>query len=301
MIDLWIPITLAAALFQNIRSSLQKHLTGTLSTLGATYVRFFYAVPFVLIYLATLKYGAGLELPELNERFLGFAAVGGVTQILGTALLIHLFSFRNFVVGTAFSKTETIQAAVVGVFVLSDPITVWALVAIVVSLVGVVLLAIGHQPHKRYQSRLSCETAKKRDHRQSHPAFGVAAVSYRAASLSLGTGFVVSAGCTLAVVLILQATSMGLYLRLKEPGQLTAVLRSWEVAGIVGLAGMLASTGWFTAMTIQNAAHVRALGQVELLFAFLSSLVFFHEKVKPIEVGGIILVVASIIVLLLWA
>lgn len=71
--------------------------------------------------------------------------MGGVTQILGTALLIHLFSFRNFVVGTAFSKTETIQAAIVGVFVLSDPITVWALVAIVVSLVGVVLLAIGHQ------------------------------------------------------------------------------------------------------------------------------------------------------------
>ena len=31
------------------------------------------------------------------------------------------------------------------------------------------------------------------------------------------------------------------------------------MTGLVGLTGMLGSVGWFTAMTIQNAAYVRAL------------------------------------------
>ncbi len=38
--ELWIPLTIAAAFFQNIRSAMQKHLKGKLSTLGAAYVRF---------------------------------------------------------------------------------------------------------------------------------------------------------------------------------------------------------------------------------------------------------------------
>lgn len=301
MIELWVPITLAAALFQNVRSSLQKHLKGRLSTSGATYVRFFYAVPFIFVYIGCLTFGLGLELPEPNWRFAVFAAVGGLTQILGTAFLIHLFSFRNFVVGTAFSKTETIQAAIVGILVLTDPITTWALVAILVSLVGVWVLSVAHQEvgFRELVSSLVEQTAVIGI--ACGATFGIAAVSYRAASLSLDAGFVVSAACTLVVVLVLQTVAMGIYLALREPGQLTQVVRAWRVAGIVGLAGMLASTGWFTAMTIQNAAHVRALGQVELIFAFLSSVVFFREKVKAVELAGIILVVSGILVLLLLA
>ena len=114
--------------------------------------------------------------------------------------MIHLFSFRNFVVGTAYSKTETIQAAVVGMFVLSDPITSWGLVAILVSLAGVMLLALADQDFRAIElvSFLLNKTAGIGI--ACGAAFGIAAVSYRAASLSLGTGFVLSAACTLAVV-----------------------------------------------------------------------------------------------------
>jgi hypothetical protein len=44
-VDGWIPITMAAAFFQNLRSALQKHLKGQLSTTGATFSRFAYAAP----------------------------------------------------------------------------------------------------------------------------------------------------------------------------------------------------------------------------------------------------------------
>ena len=66
---------------------------------------------------------------------------------------------------------------------------------------------------------------------------------------------------------------MLLWLRLREPGEITRVLaaladaRRWS-----GVTGMLGSLGWFVAFTLQNAAYVRALGQVELVFSVLGGL-----------------------------
>jgi len=54
--ELWIPLTIGAAFFQNIRSAMQKHLKGELSTLGAAYVRFIYAWPIALLYFVSVVY-----------------------------------------------------------------------------------------------------------------------------------------------------------------------------------------------------------------------------------------------------
>ena len=62
---------------------------------------------------------------------------------------------------------------------------------------------------------------------------------------------------------------------------------------------MLGSVCWFTAFTIQDAAHVRALGQIELLFTFIATTLFFHEKVDRREVIGIALVLCGIVLLVL--
>src|SRR5688572_8355957 len=104
--SLWIPITIAAAFLQNVRSALQKHLKGVMGTTGATFVRFGFGFPFALLFVAVLNLGVGYPLPRVNALFLGWAVVGGLGQIAATALLIHLFSFRNFAVGTAYSRTE---------------------------------------------------------------------------------------------------------------------------------------------------------------------------------------------------
>jgi drug/metabolite transporter (DMT)-like permease len=130
--------------------------------------------------------------------------------------------------------------------------------------------------------------------------FGIAAVSYRAAALSLADGSVwLRAACTLASVIVLQTVMMSLYLVLREPGQLTAVLRSWRVTIWVSITGLLGSICWFTAMTMQNAAYVRALGQVELVFTFMATTLIFREELRRAEVLGIFLIVAGILLLLL--
>ena len=64
-------------------------------------------------------------MPSPNPTFLGYALIGGLAQITATALLVHLFSFRNFAVGTTYSKTETVQTAIFGILMLGDPCA-WA-------------------------------------------------------------------------------------------------------------------------------------------------------------------------------
>ena len=298
--ELWVPVTLAAAFMQNLRSALQKHLKGALSTSGATFCRFVYAVPLAIVYVMLLGEGYDLEWPTPNPRFALFAVLGGVAQIAATALLVYLFSLRNFAVGTTYSKTETVQTALFGLLILGEPVSPAAALAIAISLTGVMAISVARSALTPRNLLLGWTGRSALIGVLSGTFFGVSAVSYRAASLSLGgDGFLMQAAFTLACVLVFQTALMALWIRVREPGELTRVARAWRVAAFVGVSGMLGSAGWFTAMTLENAAYVRALGQVELVFTFIASWFFFRERSTGLEVGGVLLVVAGILLLLL--
>ena len=298
--ELWVPVTLAAAFMQNLRSALQKHLKESLSTSGATYCRFVYAVPLAIAYVVLLGEGFGFEWPAPNPRFALFAMVGGLTQITATALLVYLFALRNFAVGTTYSKTETVQAAVFGVVILGEPVSLAAAFAIGVSLAGVMIISVARSRLTLRNLLLGWTGRAAFIGVLSGTFFGLSAVAYRAASLSLGgEGFLMQAAFTLACVVVFQSAVMTVWIRLREPGELTRVLRGWRVASLVGVSGMLGSAGWFTAMTLENAAYVRAVGQIELVFTLVASYFFFRERSTALELAGIVLIVGGIVILLL--
>ena len=298
--DAWIPITIAAAFFQNLRSALQRHLKGVLSTTGATFSRFAYAAPLALLYVAALAAPTGQDLPSPNPPFVAYAVVGGLAQITATALLLYSFSFRNFAVGTAYSKTETVQTAIFGIVILGDPLGLGAAAAIVISLIGVMAISVARTRMSLVGLLTSLAEKPALIGIASGAFFGLSAISYRGASLSLGDhGFLIRAAYTLACVTVFQTLVMAVYMRLREPGQVTAVFRAWRVAAWAGVSGMIASACWFTAMTIQNAAYVRALGQIELVFTFAAAVFFFRERPNRTEVVGILLVIGGILLLLL--
>lgn len=300
LVELWIPLTIAAAFCQNLRSALQKRLQSDLSTTGATFARFIYAFPLAIAYVWALHAFAGHAVPATHPRFVFYAVTGGVAQIFGTALLLYAFTFRNFLVGTTYSKTEAVQAAVFGLVVLGESVTPLAGLGVLVSLVGVVAISVAHGEGgfvgvvRGLASRAAlCGIA-------SGSCFALAAVAYRGASISLeADSFLIAAAFTLAVVTTLQTGLMAGYMLVREPDQLARVARAWPVAGLVGLSGMLASAGWFSAMTLQNAAYVRALGKIELVFTFLASALFFRERIDRVEVFGVVLVVGGLILLVL--
>lgn len=300
MSEIWAPITIAAAFSQNVRNALQKKLTTNLSTAGATQVRFLYAIPFAIIYLVFLCYGLGYNLPDANMSFAVYAVVGAVSQIFATELLVKLFAYRNFFIGITYSKTESIQTAVLGFFVLSDKLTFGETMGIAIGIIGVAVISSSKNKFNLLEmlNFLCSKTAMIGI--SSGFLFAVASVSYRGACLSLEGEYVIKAAFTLINVLVFQSILVTVYLLKREEGQMTVVLKNWRISWLVGLSGMLASVGWFTAMAIQNAAHVRALGQVELVFAFLVSVFVFKEKISKIELAGVSFIILGVLVLLAY-
>ena len=296
---LWIPITIAAAFLQNLRSVVQKHLKGVMGTTGATFVRFGFGFPFALAFVGVLHFVVGYELPALNRTFFIWAVVGGLGQIAATFLLIHLFSFRNFAVGTAYSRTEPAQAALFGLLFLGERATTGAIAAIAISVFGVMLISVAHMAFNMRTLVTSVLSRNALIGLASGTFFGISAVAYRAASLALGgPNFMMQAAVTLAVVIVFQTLLMFAWIVWKERDELPRIAKAWRPALFTGLVGASASFGWFMAMTLQQAAIVKSLAQIEMLFTFASSVFFFREKINRLEVAGCILIVGGILVLL---
>ena len=87
----------------------------------------------------------------------------------------------------------------------------------------------------------------------------------------------------------------------RDWASLVAALRNWPASLAIGVTGALGSIGWFTAMTLENAAYVRALGQIELVFTFAVSWIWFRERANGREITGALLIIAGLVVLVLGA
>ena len=79
---------------------------------------------------------------------------------------------------------------------------------------------------------------------------------------------------------------------------MSAVWGARRVAVWVGLMSMLGSFCWFTAFTLQNAAYVNAVGQVELVFSALASVIVFREAISGREWLGMGVLLGSILMLI---
>ena len=298
--ELWIPITIAAAFIQNLRSSLQKHLKGVMGTTGATFVRFGYGLPVALAYWCILVFGLGFEVPSLTPGFWLWLVVGALTQIGATFLLLYLFSFRNFVVGTAYSRTEAMQAAILAVILFGASFTWGAIAAIIISVLGVMIISVARATITPLGLITSLGSKTAIIGMISGTLFGFAAVGYRAAALAVVSDqFLMQACTTLLIGISFQTLLMLGWMILRDRAEIPKVLKAWRPALVVGIAGATASFGWFIAFTLQEAAVVKVLAQVEILFTFLSSYFFFKERMNRLEVLGCALIVGGIFTLLL--
>ena len=297
---IWIPITFLAAFMQAARTAGQKYLTKEFSAVGASYVRFLWGLPFALAYLWFLQQNSGYALPEADWQFFIFAALAGLSQITATVLLVFLFSLRNFAVGSTYARTETLLTAIVGALFFHEALAGAGWIAIAIGALGVVLINLARTGiggdnllRRLFQPAAGVGLA-------SGLGFAGASLFLRQASLSLGLDdWLYAAAVTLAMVLLIQTVMMSLYIIFRARDQLVAMMPNWRGCLFVGITSVVGSAGWFTALTVERAAYVKALGQVELLFTLALSVLFFKERSTPKELSGMALVAGSIVVLLL--
>ena len=287
--SLWIVATVMAAAAQTTRFVLQKRLgQAGLSATGATFARFVYAAPLALIAALATRAVLDVPLPAMGLRFWGFIAAGGLAQILATELTVRLFALRNFAVGVAFTKTEIVLVALFSALVLGEVPSGLGMVAIVVGFLGVVAMARGG-PVTGQAALMGLAAGA---------LFGVAATGYRGAALALEPApFFLRATVALAAATALQTAAMAVWLGWRDSAAFARVLRGWRATAPVGITGMLGSLGWFTAFSLQSAAYVRALGQVELLFTLAASVAIFRERLRARELAGIALIGVSVVML----
>jgi drug/metabolite transporter (DMT)-like permease len=297
---LWIPVTIWAAFAQTLRNAAQRSLTDTLGTLGATLVRFLYGLPFAALWLWIVHRFGGYALPAPKASFALWVVVGAVAQIVATALLLRVMAERNFALGVAYSKTEIVQVALFGLVFLGDPVTAVAAAAIVCGTLGVLLLSPADRarPWRALFTGWTSRTALIG--LGSGAAFALSAVGYRGAALALdGAPFLIAAAFTLLVAQAIQTLLLGGWLAARDPAVIGRVLRAWRASLFAGFMGAAASAGWFTAMAIEPVAHVRTLGFVELVFSSVVSRRFFRERMTRREWGGMLLLVAGVLIITL--
>jgi uncharacterized membrane protein len=138
---MWVPITLAAATFQILRTSRQHQLRGVLSTAAAGYVRFLYGAPLALAASLVVFVAVGREVPSIPGEFWPIIAAAGVAQILGTVALLQSFKVRDFAVGTVYSKSEVLILAALGAIGLGTALEPAGWIGALLVTIGVVSLA----------------------------------------------------------------------------------------------------------------------------------------------------------------
>ena len=295
---LWIPFTLLGAAAQVARNAMQRGLTGPLGTVGATHIRFLFGFPFSLLFLAGVLTVTRAPLPSPPASFWPWLAVGALTQIAATALMLAAMTERSFVVTTAYIKTEPVQAALFGFAFLGDALTLAKVLAIVVATLGVVVTALrpggagrGTKGFGSLRPTLLGLAAAA--------GFALSAVGYRGAILEIhGASFVVAATSTLVCGLLLQTIVLSGYLWLFDRAALLAIMRLWKPSMFAGFMGAFASQFWFLAFALTAVANVRTLALVEVLFAQGVSLIGFKQPLSARELGGIVLIVIGVGVLL---
>ncbi len=291
---------MASALCQTVRTAALKVLNRHLSLMVSTYVRFLFGLPILIAYALAVLYLGGEGLPNLTWPFLLWTAVSSATQSGGTALLLQLLKLRNFAVGGIFMKVDLIFTALIGTALFSEVITLKGWLAIALAFGGVILVSTARLDRGSLSMRASL-SAFLCD-RSTHLGLGVAltfALSYltlREATLTLApASFIHRAAWAGLLQALLQVVFLGAWLVWREPAGLRLMGRHLGLATFIGTISGVGTITWFTASAMQNSSYVAAVGQVQVVFTLLISWLYFRERILPLELLGIAVIVTGVL------
>lgn len=272
---LWIPITVTAAVFQVARNAAQRSLLGAGGPWGATLVRFLFGLPFSIVIstVALLLMQSHLAVSSVT---LGWAALGGAMQLGATAALLTAMHRSSFALGTAFQQSGLPFAAILGLLVFHDHLSLHGWGGVLLATTGLIVLS---WPRTGDLTRDWTAAALGT---LSGFCFAVSANAFRQSALALDPAHPIPAALvTVAIVQAMQSAALTLWMVARDRTALISVLRSWRVSMGAGLFGALASAGWFVALALSPAGPVRAVGVVEMPMAALAGRRLFAERVTP--------------------
>lgn len=299
---IWLPATLAAGALQAWRTAVQRRVSDTLSLNGAGLVRYLYGIPFTIALLALYCVLFPHPWPRMDTNVLFFCVAGGLAQIIATNLLISAFRYRNFVVGTAYSKTEAVQGAVLSFLLLGEMLPPLAWIGIGFGVAGVMLLSTGGRKMGLMDFLRALRQPAAVMGIASGFFFALTAIGIRRATQGVDTDTPIFAALiVLAMTVPMQTVMQGGWLLWREPAEMRRVFGSWRVSGQVGFLSALGSACWFTGFATAPVALVRIVGQVEVAFTMAFGHFYLRETMRRSEVAGLVLVATGVVLALAGA
>jgi drug/metabolite transporter (DMT)-like permease len=299
-VPFWLPVTIAAALFQCWRTAVQQKLRGLLSVNAAGFVRYLYGAPTALALLLIALAVTRLSLPVPNVWFLLYCVAGGLLQILATVLLIMAFGYRNFAVGTAYSKTDVVQSAIVALVLLHEVLHPLAWAGIALGLSGVVTLSLAGRGLRPGDLLIASVQPAALCGLGAGFCFAFTTVFIKLSIQALsGANIPVRALFALVITNTLQTLMQGTWLAWREPQELRKAFTTWRSSSWAGTLSAAGSACWFTAFALADVALVRAVGQVEIVFTLLFSRFYLKETLQPGDVAGLVLVVGGVVLIVI--
>lgn len=290
---LWIWFTLLAAAMQAGRNAFQKQLSKDVPVLGVTLARFLYAVPLATGYLIFLyQTEPSYTVPHFSGLFYLYVFGASVAQILATSLMVKLFQLRNYAIGVGLAKSEGVIAAILGVMFFGTTISFIGWLGVLLG--GIAIFLMTGSANLRYVSwktfLIGCGSGL---------SFALTSLWVREASLQLNSHYLLSAAWVLFSVITFEAIILLFYLALRDKSTLMKLLRRPKLAIATSIFSFGGSFGWFNAMSLNDVAFVKTVGQIEVFFMLMISYSVFKERLKRQDLLGLVLIVIAAL-LVVW-
>lgn len=294
----WIFLTISAIFFQIIRNLEQKKLHKNLDVFTTSWSRFILPFPFAIIAVAS-------TFSSYNFKFFHYILINALFQILGNVFLIKTIQTKNFSVGIAFSKTEIIQALILGFLLYNFHFDFNEIFAIFLAFIGIILLA------KLDFKNLKDFTKSLKNIASLYGllcgfCFGITSYNIQFASNYLiKDGFSTIGASTLVLLytiffqniffIILKSYQKRLFSDVKK----LFLAENYRRFLITSISSFIGSICWYGAYAIGNVIHVKTVGQLEIIASMLVSKFHLKEKNSIKENLGIIFIIIAILLIIL--
>jgi drug/metabolite transporter (DMT)-like permease len=296
---MWALLTISAIFFQIIRNLEQKKLHKDLDVFTTSWSRFILPFPFAIIAVVS-------TFQSYNFEFFYYILINALFQILGNIFLIKTIQTKNFSVGIAFSKTEIIQALILGFLLYNFRFNFIEISAIFLAFIGIILLAkLDFKNFKDFTKSLKniatlygvlCGFC-----------FGITSYNIQFASNYLISDGFNSIRASIVVLLytiffqnIFFIIFKSFQKRLFSDVKKLFLIENYRKFLLTSLSSFIGSICWYGAYAIGNVIHVKTVGQLEIIASMLVSKFYLKEKNTIKENLGIIFIIIAILLIILF-
>ena len=296
---MWALLTISAIFFQIIRNLEQKKLHKDLDVFTTSWSRFILPFPFAIIAVVS-------TFQSYNFEFFHYILINALFQILGNIFLIKTIQTKNFSVGIAFSKTEIIQALILGFLLYNFRFNFNEILAIFIAFIGIILLAkIDFKNFKDFTKSL--KNIASLYGILCGFCFGITSYNIQFASnylISDGFNSIKASTLVLLYTIFFQNIFFIIFKsfqkRLFSDVKKLFLIDNYRKFLITSLSSFVGSICWYGAYTVGNVIHVKTVGQLEIIASMLVAKFHFKEKNSIKENLGIIFIIIAILLIILF-